>query len=79
MHAKHGLFDETFRLAGDWEMWCRAAAGGSVFKKANGIYCLFYKNPDGLSTSDDLWPEMAAERQRIIETYNHLFFKKGDG
>jgi len=75
MHTKYGLFDESFRLAGDWEMWCRAVAGGAIFKKVDEILCLFYKNPNGLSTDHDLWPEMARERQRIIETYNFLWRK----
>jgi len=51
MHDKHGLFDESFIIAGDWEMWIRAVKLGSVFKKINGFYGLFYNNHEGLSTA----------------------------
>lgn len=50
LHKQYGLFDESFQVAGDWEMWLRAATGGSVFLLINKPLGLFYDNSDGLST-----------------------------
>jgi len=73
VHTKHGFFDETFRIVGDWEMWCRSAKGGSVFLKVEKILSLFYKNPNGLSTSQELWPKAERERRRVIERHKSLW------
>lgn len=51
MHKKYGMFDVRFKVAGDYEMWLRAAFAGSRFKKIPGIYGLYYCNPQGLSTN----------------------------
>lgn len=49
MHAKYGLFDESYKVAGDWEMWLRAVKGGAHFLRVPGAYGLYYENPQGLS------------------------------
>ena len=53
LHEKHGLFDEKYRSAGDWEMWLRAASNGSVFKKISSVSNLYYFNPKGISTNPE--------------------------
>jgi glycosyltransferase involved in cell wall biosynthesis len=50
MHERFGYFDETFKLAGDLEMWLRAVSLGAKFKKiGRSSYHLFYDNPNGIS------------------------------
>ncbi|MDR3551095.1 MAG: glycosyltransferase, partial [Candidatus Babeliales bacterium] len=51
MHDSYGYFNATYKSAGDWEMWKRAAHQGSRFLKVDGAYGLFYYNPEGLSTN----------------------------
>lgn len=42
LHARYGWFDERYQLAGDYEMWMRAAAQGARMKKIDGVLSLFY-------------------------------------
>lgn len=78
MHHKHGFFNEDFFSAGDWEMWCRAAEGGSLFKKVNAITGLYYHNPQGLSSSHFYRDSIQKERRLIKLLYNDLFkYKSG--
>ncbi|GIV50515.1 MAG: hypothetical protein KatS3mg038_1036 [Candidatus Kapaibacterium sp.] len=58
MHDKCGLFDESYLLAGDYEMWLRAMAYGYRFLKIAGPPIgLFYHDPGQLSR---------ANRQQIV-------------
>lgn len=76
MHDKYGLFDETYKTAGDWKMWCRAVEQGAQFLKIAGAYCLYYDNPRGLSTDRELSQLINIERSRIVEQYGHLWSSK---
>ena len=69
LHDKHGLFNEEFRSAGDWEMWLRAASNGAKFKKASGILGLYYFNPNGISTNPDNFSWKHEEERKVYETY----------
>ena len=64
VHAKHGYFNADFISAGDWEMWCRAVEGGSIFKKVHAVTGLYYRNPDGLSSSPLF--RVMAEKERVL-------------
>jgi glycosyltransferase involved in cell wall biosynthesis len=74
MHEKYGFFDESYKHAGDWEMWLRAVKGGAKFLKVPGVYSLFYYNPRGLST-DARNPRIAQEERKIYWTYRPLFLQ----
>jgi len=50
MHAKYGLFDEKYKIGGDWEMWLRAVSQGAQFMRIDQPLGLYYVNPHGLST-----------------------------
>lgn len=67
MHIKYGLFDTTFFIAGDWEMWLRAATCGSVFAKLDMILGLYYLNPLGLSSNPR--GKWRVELQRVIDQH----------
>lgn len=49
LHLKCGLFDQFFKILGDWEMWLRAAEHGGVFKRYPKPLSLFYEGPATLS------------------------------
>lgn len=60
---KVGLFDESFKSAGDWNQWLKFSEAGAKFKKLNEVLGLYYFNPDGASTI-----ATGASRQNIIES-----------
>lgn len=73
LHARFGYFDESFKIAGDWEFWVRIAAGGAIFKKAPGIHGLFYYNSDGLSLGAVNDKLHRAERNRVYRKHAKFF------
>lgn len=73
MHDKAGYFDESFRYAGDHEMWLRAVRAGCEFKRVIGAHGLYYMNPDGLSTSEANAVKRYKEEQRVFWEYIDIF------
>jgi len=73
MHENYGFFDESFKVAGDWEMWCRGVEGGVKFKKAPRINGLMYLNPEGLSTHKEKKAAIDVEKKRVCDMYRHLW------
>ncbi len=72
LHEKFGLFDESFRYSGDWEMWMRLVAGGVKFMRVPGILGLYYYNPQGLSTNAAKKELIEREDAGIKGVYAHL-------
>ena len=62
IHESSGMFNEKYKMAGDWEMWLRAVQHGYSFIKVETPLGLYYFNPEGLSTSKD--KVRAAERYK---------------
>jgi glycosyltransferase involved in cell wall biosynthesis len=75
LHDKHGYFDESYKSAGDWEMWLRFVAGGSKFKLTPTVLGLYYHNPFGLSTSVDNKNNKLVEEKKVFRKYRNLFSK----
>lgn len=73
MHNKAGYFDESFRYAGDHEMWLRAVRKGSEFKRIPGVHGLYYMNPKGISTSKANEVKRYKEEQHVFWEYTDLF------
>jgi hypothetical protein len=69
LHEKHGLFDDSYRSAGDWEYWLRCVSAGVSFKKLGGIYGLYYFNPKGISTNFENFGWKQEEEAQIYEKY----------
>jgi len=72
LHDEHGLFDEKYGSAGDWEMWLRASSQGSKMKKAPGILGLYYFNPTGISTNPDNFDWKRKEEKGVFEKYQNV-------
>jgi len=69
IHEKCGYFDAHYKNAGDWDMWLRAETAGSIFKKVDGIHCLYYRNPTGLSSDDTRMRQIYGEIVEIRNKY----------
>ncbi len=69
MHTHYGMFDESLRYSGDWEMWLRAVSKGAQYKKIDGMYALNYCNPQGLQTAPASKKAKEDEDERIRELY----------
>jgi len=71
MHSNYGLFNEVYTVAGDMEMWIRAAVfGNAQFKKITGFYGLYYLNPTGLSTAPNTLDHI--EKKKIMKNYRRM-------
>ncbi len=73
LHDKYGYFNEKYKFAGDWEMWLRSVAKGSIFKKIDIISGLYYNNPNGKTTNNNFAKEKFLEEKEIFFKYKNLF------
>ena len=71
MHDKHGYFDEQYFSSGDYDMWIRAALGGSKFKRLPEIVGFYYCNPWGISTNANT--RSHRESAQLREIYKDFF------
>jgi glycosyltransferase involved in cell wall biosynthesis len=53
LHAELGLFDTSYKSAGDWEFWLRCLSRGKNFLKINTPHIAYFQNPNGISTRRD--------------------------
>ncbi|OAN54870.1 hypothetical protein A7Q26_22810 [Sphingobium sp. TCM1] len=67
LHNELGLFDGTYKSAGDYEFWMRCLAARKVFYKLNDPHATYFQNPHGLSTSRET-PGIV-ESKRITKKY----------
>lgn len=70
LHQKYGVFDEKFIIAGDWEFWLRIASRGETLKKINGIYGIFFRHNQALSSINKKL--LLAENKIIMERYKNF-------
>jgi glycosyltransferase involved in cell wall biosynthesis len=53
LHDELGMFDTSYKSAGDYEFWMRCLAANKTFFKLNEPHVIYYQNPHGLSTRAD--------------------------
>ena len=73
LHDTHGLFNQKYKSAGDWEFFLRCSFGGAKFKKIGGPLGLYYFNPTGISTNVENFRWKQKEEREIYQTYKKLF------
>jgi len=67
LHDRFGMFDETYKIAGDWEFWARCAKGGATLAYLPEPVGLYWSRPNSLERRDA--KAHGAERKRIKEKY----------
>lgn len=73
LHEKHGMFEEKYKSAADWELWLRCAFGGSKFMKVNEVLGAYYFNPEGVSTNPENASWKQQEEKEIFKKYMSLY------
>lgn len=69
LHDEVGLFDASFRSAGDYDFWLRCVQDGKTFFKVNDPHVVYFVNPEGLSTQPNT--RGIDEANRITKRYGH--------
>ncbi len=75
LHGQVGYFDESYMIAGDYEMWLRMVACGVRMQRAHDILGIFYWHPEQLGRSQAAQSAMESRRailkhgQRIHDTW----------
>lgn len=72
LHDKHGMFEEKYRSASDWEFWLRCASKGTQMKKINEILNIYCFNPKGISTNPENFKWKREEEKEIYTKYKDL-------
>ena len=70
VHKELGLFDSSYKSAGDWEFWLRCLWRGKKFLKVNIPHVVYYNNPEGLSTRPDT--KGLDKSKQIVRRYGRL-------
>ena len=70
LHDRCGVFDETYRSAGDWEFWLRCIRNGVTMHKIEPPLVAYFHNPRGMSTQSDT--PSAREEAAIRRAYRDL-------
>ena len=73
IHSNNEFFNESYKSAGDWEMWLRAIRNGSKFSRLQGIYGMYYMNPKGLSTNLETQKQKFEEEVKVFNEYKDIF------
>ncbi len=68
LHEEIGLFDTSFKSAGDWEFWLRCLWKGREFMKVNTPHVVYFQNPEGLSTRPDT--RGVEEAREVLRRYS---------
>lgn len=74
LHDEVGLFDTSFKSAGDWEFWLRCISRGKNFFKINTPHVVYFQNPEGVSTRPDT--RGIEEARDILRRYSRKLISK---
>lgn len=66
-----GMFNPSFSISGDYEMWCRLCAKGYKFLKTPDYLGVYYSNPEGISSAptSERYNENIRQDTLIRQTY----------
>ena len=64
-----GLFNPTYTISGDYEMWLRLSKRGCNFLKVNDYVGSYYHNPQGVSTDPSIQRERLRQDLEIRRLY----------
>ena len=60
------MFDPSFHISGDYEMWCRMHSKGAKFHKLDEAVGVYYRNPEGMSTTPNIDRHIEHVRQDTL-------------
>jgi glycosyltransferase involved in cell wall biosynthesis len=69
LHHQLGYFDDSYQLAGDYEMWLRMVACGAVFKHIPQVLGLFFDDGAGVNNLEQSNME---SRRAILKWRKHI-------
>lgn len=79
LHKRYGFFDESYHSAADWDFWLRCASLGSKFELIQEPLGVYYRNPSGISSSENNMNRNLAEveevRQKFVKMLSYLSTK----
>ena len=67
--VEDGLFDPSFSISGDYEMWLRMSKKGREFFKVVEPVGSYYRNPEGVSTNPAGMPEHLRQDTLMRDMY----------
>ncbi|RYG56891.1 MAG: glycosyltransferase, partial [Alphaproteobacteria bacterium] len=74
LHDDVGMFDESYRSAGDHDFWLRCIVRNKVFYKCNDPHVVYFVNPEGLSTNANT--HGVVEGQRTVKIHGEKIISK---
>ena len=72
MIEKNGGFDTSFKHSNDWELWLRCVRSGAKFYKVHSRIGLYYFNPDGVTTSANIFKSKIQEEAKLFFEYRDV-------
>jgi glycosyltransferase involved in cell wall biosynthesis len=72
VHNILGHFDETYKICGDWDFWCKAMEAHLPIGTTPGAYVLFYSHPEALSFPGE---NHTREYDRLRAAHPNIFKK----
>jgi len=73
IHDRFGMFNDSLMSAGDYEMWLRSVDGGAKMKKIDKVLGLYFRNPDGVSTSSKTLQKALFEVNQVKNQYSRSY------
>ena len=67
LHDEIGLFDTSYKSAGDWDFWLSCLWKGKSFIKINTPHVAYFQNPEGLSTGSST--RGVEEARQVVRRY----------
>jgi glycosyltransferase involved in cell wall biosynthesis len=67
--VEDGLFDPSFTISGDYEMWLRMSKKGREFFRVVEPVGSYYQNPEGVSTNPSSMPEHIRQDIHVREMH----------
>ncbi|MBL8548139.1 MAG: glycosyltransferase [Hyphomonadaceae bacterium] len=66
-HKRAGVFDESYKLAFDWEWWNRLNRSGAKFARTDKVFSVYYFSADNLTSTAG--QRVIDEMYRVTKTY----------
>jgi len=69
IHERFGKFDENYFSAADYDMWFKVLKGGGSLQNLEKLIGVYYRNPIGISSSNNSFSKALDEVKQLREKY----------